>query len=84
MVTATSGELRQKLHDFLSRAEYSGERVIVTRHGKPVAAIVSIEDYELLRAVEDHLDGEEAMEALREAEELGFIPWEQVKAAEID
>ena len=43
-----------------------------------------IKHADILRAVEDHLDGEEAMEALREAEELGFIPWEQVKAAEID
>jgi prevent-host-death family protein len=39
-------------------------RVVLTRDGKPVAAIVPIEDYEALEAIEDAHDAKLAGEAL--------------------
>ena len=80
MSSASVGELRENLSDYLSRAQYSGERVTVTRSGKPVAVLISLDDFEVLRALEDRLDNEEADAAAREATESGFIPWDRVRA----
>lgn len=80
MSTVTALALRRELHDYLCRAEYGHERLTITRNGKPVAAIIPLEDLELLRAIEDRIDLAEAEAALREAESEGTIPWEQVKA----
>lgn len=57
------GELRKGLGEFVNRARFAGERTAVTRHGKTVAAIVSVEDLELLDELERRAD----LEALREA-----------------
>ncbi len=72
-------EFRQGVSAVLSRVEYGGERVAVTRHGKPVAVVVPLEDLEVLEAMEDALDLKEAKKALAEARKRGTVPWEQVK-----
>ncbi len=72
-------ELRQRASAVLSRVEYGGERVAVTRHGKPVAAVVPMEDLEALEALEDALDLAEAKKALAEARKKGSLSWERVK-----
>jgi prevent-host-death family protein len=46
--TAPSTSLRTMFVDLANRAEYNGRRTAITRHGKPVAAIVSIADLEFL------------------------------------
>jgi prevent-host-death family protein len=58
-----------------------GERLIVQRRGKDVAALVSIEDLELLEEYEDRLDALLAREAIFEMKRAGAkpIPWSQVK-----
>ena len=71
-----SGAARNQFSDIINRAAYGKERVILTRRGKRVAAVVPIEDLELLRALEDKIDLEEVKEALKEP---GAVPWEQVK-----
>lgn len=38
------GELKARLSDLVSQSAYQGKRFIITRHNKPVAALVSIED----------------------------------------
>lgn len=45
-------ELRLSLGDAVSRTAYTGERVVITRHGKPAAALVSTEDLARLEALE--------------------------------
>lgn len=40
------GELKAKLSDLVSQSAYQGKRFVITRHNKPVAALVSIEDLE--------------------------------------
>jgi len=56
-------ELRKDLGEFVNRASFAGERTAVTRHGKTVAAIISVEDLELLDELERRAD----LEALRQA-----------------
>ena len=54
-VSAT--EARSELSDLISRAQYSEERTILTRHDKLVAALVSMEDLRALRKLEDPVPG---------------------------
>lgn len=50
-------QARADLAELVNRVAYSGERVVLTRHGRPVAALVSAEDLELLdRLAEQRLD----------------------------
>jgi prevent-host-death family protein len=65
--TMTVAEAKNRFSDVLRRAEYGGERVIVERHGKPVAAIVSTEDLRRLETTDDAVDLEDARAALAEA-----------------
>lgn len=43
---------RDCLGDLINRALYGSERFVLTRHGKPAAAIVSIDDLDALDARE--------------------------------
>ncbi|MFF1546846.1 type II toxin-antitoxin system Phd/YefM family antitoxin [Streptomyces sp. NPDC058291] len=45
-------QARAELADLINRVVYGGERVVVTRHGKPLVALVSAADLERL----DELD----------------------------
>lgn len=44
-------EARAALGELLDRAGWRGERIAITRHGKPIAALVSIDDLKRLEAV---------------------------------
>ena len=74
-------ELRGVMADVLNRVAYQGERVILERRGKGVAAIVSIDDLKLLEELEDKADVRAARRVLREMERTGEkpIPWEEIK-----
>lgn len=48
--SVTADQARDDMKDVLNRAEFGGERVIITRHGKPAAAVVSIDDLEKIEA----------------------------------
>lgn len=47
---------RSSLGDLAARAEYGGETVYLTRHGRRTAAVVSAATAELLEQLEDLLD----------------------------
>ena len=69
----TRDELTQSL-DYVTR-----EREIIVfrrgKRGKPLAALVPVEDEALIEAIEDQIDAREARKAMRERS----IPWEQVE-----
>ena len=77
MVSAV--QVRKRLAEVIDRAAFGKERVILARRGKAVAAIVSLEDLELLEALEDKMDLENARAALIEAEKEGTVSWEEFK-----
>jgi prevent-host-death family protein len=58
--------VRERFADSLNRVYYRKDRVVIVRRGRPVAALVSMEDLELLRTLEDRIDLEAARRALRE------------------
>ncbi len=77
----SAAQVRERLAEVVNRAAYGMERVILARRGKAVAAIVSLEDVELLEALEDRIDLENARAALIEAEKEGTVSWEEFKKA---
>lgn len=78
MAAISVAQAKSQLSDFLRRTEYGGDRFVVQRHGKPVAAIVSTDDLRRLEAMEDAQDVADAKLALKEAKKAGTIPLEVV------
>jgi prevent-host-death family protein len=77
MTILAATALRNHGSEAINRVAYSGDRVLLQRHGKSVAAIVSIEDLELLQALEDRID----LAAVRKAlTQRGRVGWDKVKA----
>ena len=77
MTKVAATQLRTDISDLLDRVVHHGERVAVERYGKPVAALVSSADLELLEAIENRMDIEAARRALREP---GRRSWAEVGA----
>ena len=75
--TISATAARTLFAETVNRAIYAGERVVVRRRGKDVAAVVPIEDLELLEAIEDRMDIEAARKAMKEK---GSVAWLKVKA----
>ncbi len=79
-LTIATIDARNQFAELINRAAYGKERIAVTRRGKAVAAVVPIEDLELIEALEDRLDLDDAREALLELREGRPVPWEQIKS----
>jgi len=72
-------EARETFADVVNRVAYRNERVLVTRRGKPIAAIVPMEQVAYLERAEDEYDLRMAQEALEELEHTPAVPLEQVE-----
>jgi prevent-host-death family protein len=77
--TLNSTDARENMAEILNRVAYAKDRVRITRRGKEVAAVVPIEDLELIERLEDEIDIREAQRALADVRKHGTIPWEKVK-----
>jgi prevent-host-death family protein len=71
MKSMTTAEARENFAEVINRSSYGKERVVLTRRGKDIAAIISIEDLALLELAEDRVDLEDAKKALIEAKNKG-------------
>ena len=76
----TTAKVRTELAEIINRTTYAKERVVLTRRGKRVAAVVSIEDLELLEAIEDRMDLDAARKALAETGKKGTVAWSLLKS----
>lgn len=52
----SASELRDDLAETVTKVAYTHERVGITRHGKLIAVMVSVEDLELLERLEEAAD----------------------------
>lgn len=68
-------QARAELADLINKVVYGGERVVVTRHGKPLVALVSAADLERL----DELDAaqEQVISAVSSVREVAAAPVER-------
>ena len=71
-------QARARFTESVNRVTYRGERILIQKHGRPVAALVPVEDLALIRELEDRIDLEDARKALAEAKGK-LVPWETVK-----
>ncbi|MEV7277820.1 type II toxin-antitoxin system Phd/YefM family antitoxin [Streptomyces sp. NPDC093111] len=69
-------QARAELADLINRVVYGNERVVVTRHGKPLVALVSAADLELLEAAEQPVE-ERAVSSVSGVGSLASAPGEQ-------
>lgn len=78
MARLNVSKARDEFPELVNHAAYGGKRTIISRRGKDLAAIIPIEDLRLLerlaREEMDRQDIEDALAALKEAEEKGTIP----------
>lgn len=72
-------EAREDFAELVNRAAYGHERVLVSRRGRAIAAIVPIEDVEALERIEDEFDLTAAREALADPENAVTYSLEEVK-----
>ena len=63
----STAEARKNFADIVNKVAYGKEPIVLTRRGKEVAALVSIDELELLRQIEDYIDIEDAKKALAES-----------------
>jgi prevent-host-death family protein len=70
-------QLKESLSEYLNRAAYGQERIIIASRGKPKVAMISIRDLERLEELEDALA---AREALAEHERGETISLERLMA----
>jgi prevent-host-death family protein len=78
----SSSEAREEFSEIINRVAYGGERVVIRRRDKELAAVIPMEDLKLLERLieeeEDRIDAEEAMKVLNDPTEES-VPLEQVK-----
>jgi prevent-host-death family protein len=78
MTRINVSKAREEFPEVVNRSAYGKERTIVSRRGKDLAAVISMDDLRLLerlaREEMDRIDLEDARAALKEAEEKGTIP----------
>ncbi len=73
-----ASQARAAFAEAINRVVYGGERTIIRRHGKDVAAVVPMKDLKALEALEDRLDLEEARKIMKKPGRL--IAWKKIKA----
>jgi prevent-host-death family protein len=73
----SASQARASFAEAINRASFAGERTVIRRHGKDVAAVVAVEDLKILEALEDRRDLEEARRIMKKPGRL--VPWEKIK-----
>lgn len=68
-------QARAELADLINRVVYGGERVVVTRHGKPLVALVSAADLERLEELQEPVE-EPVVSAVSTVREVASAPRE--------
>lgn len=72
-------DAKDQFADLINRVIHSKERIILTRRGKEVAAIIPFEDLEILQNSQDKTDLHDAIDALKEVRNLSSMTIEQLK-----
>ena len=64
--------MKETLSEILNRVAFGRERIVVASRGKPKAAVISIDDLQLLEELEDALAAREAIEEHERAETISL------------
>ena len=78
--TAVSvADARSDLADLLNRVAYGKERLVITRHGRELAALVPIEDLQLVNRLRRFVARKDLARALAELDAGKAPSWEQLR-----
>lgn len=81
METISSKDVRDHLSDVLNKVAYKGQKYTLTRSGKEMAVILSIEEWNLIekmmQRLENEIDIKDADEAHARYKKEGAIPFHQ-------
>jgi len=77
MLEVSVSQVKAALSEYLNRAAYGRERIVISSRGKPKAAMIGIDDLYRLEELEDALAVAEALEAYEAGD---TVPWDQIKA----
>ena len=80
MIEVRVSDARRDLAEHINRVAYGNERIVFTRHGKGVVALVSVADAELLQRLEDEADIAVLRERLKDGDVSGYVSHDQVVA----
>ena len=72
-------DAKEGFSELINRVSHHKERIIITRRGKEIAAIVPIDDLLLLQASQNKNDLHDALSALKEARMEGTETLEDIK-----
>lgn len=70
-------QARAELADLINRVVYGSERVVVTRHGKPLVALVSAADLERLEALQEPVAEDQVISSVSTVREVASASREQ-------
>ena len=73
----STANARKKLANIVNRVAFGKEAFVLTRRGEALAALVSVDDLNLLLEIEERMDVDDAWQARAESEEM--ISWEKLK-----
>ena len=74
MTRLAASRAREDFSETLNRVAYGGERIVLRRRGRDLAAIVPMEDLALIEKIEDATDVREARKALARMKRTGKNP----------
>ena len=79
-VTAvTVADARSDLAELLNRVAYGKERLVITRHGRELAALVPIEDLQLANRLRRFVARKDVARALAELDAGKAPSWDQLR-----
>ena len=78
MIRLPASQARERFSEILNEVAYGHERMVLQRHGKDVAALISAEDLKRFEELEDRADLLDMEQVLAKGE--APLPWDAVKA----
>jgi len=79
MSDVSTAEARKNLAELVNRVAYGKERVVLTRHGKQLCALVPIEDLSFLDKIREAATRNDVTDALHEQADGGSVAWSDLK-----
>jgi prevent-host-death family protein len=76
MTRVSMTKARQDFTNIANRVMFEGQRICIEKNNKPAVAVVSIEDLEMIEAIEDRIDIQAAKAALKKGK---FITLDALK-----
>jgi prevent-host-death family protein len=79
MKVVHASQARRHWAILLGRVEHRGQRFLICRNGREVAAIIPATEVDLLERLVDEADIEEAAKALRDPRGRARLPWAELR-----